>query len=46
MVNLSELDNVSLLETFHGKVLARFLVLGKHDTSKGTYRTLVTSKKC
>lgn len=36
VVNLSELDDIGLLQTFHGKVLSSFFVLGEQYTTKGT----------
>jgi len=34
VINLTELDDIGLLETFHGEVFACLLVLGQHDSSK------------
>lgn len=34
VINLAKLDDIGLLETFHGEVFACLLVLGQHDSSK------------
>ena len=37
VIDLSQLDNVRLLEALHGKELARSAVSGKHDSTKRPY---------
>jgi len=36
VVNLPELDDIGLLQTFHGEVLSSLLVLGEQYTTKRT----------
>lgn len=37
MIDLSELDDVSLLQTLHGKEVTRLLVFGEHNSAEGAY---------
>jgi hypothetical protein len=34
MINLSQFDDISLLQSFHGEEITRLFVLGKKDAAK------------
>ena len=38
VIDLSQLDNICLLQTFHCEILSSLFLFGENHTTEGTYR--------